>query len=127
MSERDCPFCRGRGRLFPRGVDPEVCPLGWTCDNCKGTGRYEDVKLIRAMQLGQRHPTASIGVDRIRVAVIDDLRAQRVEEMLDPESVEMQRLQREVDRLLRERAPLLASCAALAAELREQLATEVPA
>ena len=128
-SETLCPFCKGR-RL-----------LGG-CDACSDTGDYEVAKLMRAARLGEAagyamalhrleggdpYEVPRLTWKTVRSAVVDDLRRQRHEEMLMPESREMQKARAEVDRLLREREPLLTALGDLAAELREQLSLEVPA
>lgn len=125
--ERDCPFCKGTGRVKAEGGLSEVYPEGLTCDSCRATGSYEIVKLQRAFHLGQRFPEASATLEQLKAMVIDDLRQQRVGEMLNPESVEIRELRRRLEVCAREREPLLRAYETLATEIRERLYMEIPA
>ncbi len=136
-----CPFCRGRGEKPPSPAEAEAGYGSRSCDECSGTGDYSTCRLMRALRFGEAigyqralhrlegvyEPFTAPTWQTIQSAVTTDLRRQRHEEMLEPESRELQRMRSEIDRLVREREPLLASCASLAAELREQLVMEVPA
>lgn len=140
MSERNCPFCQGTGNCSHQDFAGPEGLRTWQCLNCNGTGDYETMKLMRACRLGEyngearaiaqvssAHPGARIVKelewDTIASAVIDDVRRQRHEEMLDPSSRQFKRIEAEVERLLREREPMLAAAAALAAEVQEELAS----
>lgn len=138
----NCPFCQGKGRRVYSDMSAEQLarwPNGFFCEPCRGTGDFDAARLIRAYNLGrdherscniallagEEHPT-DLTIATIRAAVTDDLRNQRHREMLRPGSTELRRAHLLIDRMERERGPLLSSLSQLAAELQEQLRLEVP-
>jgi hypothetical protein len=133
----DCPFCKGRGHNPEEGI-----PAGLLCLSCNGTGDYETMKLLRAYRLGSAHAHAKLigrltnrydyedrrelTFETIQAAIIDDARLQRYEEMLMPDSIENRALKTKVEQYERERGTVLEYLSSLAAELREQLDSELP-
>lgn len=129
----NCPFCKGKGRIFPPELDVEVWPEGLSCDNCSGTGDYETMKLLRAYRLGVSHGYAGAaarvtGAEEFRelsfttivAAVLTDVTRQRFEEALLPNSVERKRLERRIEQLERERVPMLRALGDLVNDLRDR-------
>jgi hypothetical protein len=130
----NCPFCKGKG-YAEHVVDDGERPWRTYCDSCSSTGDYDTMKLVRACRLGEakghadalrrlnyQAPTPELGFDTIASAVVDDVRRQRHEEMLMPGSIELRKAEAEVERLLREREPMLRALGAMSAELQAELA-----